>query len=245
MTIMRTGALGIYIIEEQEIYREIYQNVLEPEGDIKLLGVSSCGYVESLAEALTSTKPDVLIMGIKKISANLCDEIQQVRAHQPEAGLVLLVTSISSDEIYYLQKLVRKYSSGIAIYFKQSLDHPDQLHKIILSVSRGQVKLDPVINNLIMAENRESPLIRLLTDTELEVLDLIRQGLTNRGIANLLNKDIREVKDQVNNIYNKLKENSAFDQTYPRMSSARMLIETTGELKPIAARNVQARFPIF
>jgi two-component system, NarL family, response regulator LiaR len=245
MTIMRTGALGIYIIEEQEIYREIYQTVLEPEGDIKLLGISSCGKMEALAEALTSIKPDIILMGIKKFSAYLCDEMERVHAHHPETGLVLLVTSISSDEICYLRKLVQEYSSGLAIYFKQSLDHPDQLHNVILSVSRGQVRFDSVINNLIIAEIHESPMMRMLTNTELEVLDLIRQGFTNRGIAEVLTMDIRIVKEQVNNIYNKLKENNVFDQTYQRMSSARMLIETTGELKPVAASNMQARFPIF
>ena len=222
--------VGIYVIEEQEFYRQIYQSSLEIECTFKFLGVSSNGDGQALQKALTSAKPDVLLMGTKRFNTDLFQELEQVCANHPQTGLVILVTSIDDDEARLLRKLVQKCRNGIAIYLKQSLDNPRQLHDIIRSVSQGQDVLDPAVASSILMERAEYPFMKQLTDRELEILNLLAQGYTNQGIAKMLCIDIKTVAHHLNSIYSKLQDETEFSQKHPRVSAARLYLETTGEL---------------
>jgi NarL family two-component system response regulator LiaR len=243
MTYQTTNFIGIYVAEEQEFYRQIYQSSFETECTFKFLGVSSNGDGKALQKALASEKPDVLLMGTRRFNTDLFQELEQVCANHPRTSIVILVTSIDDDEARLLRKLVQKCRSGIAIYLKQSLDNPRQLHDIIRSVSQGQVVLDPAVASSILMERAEYPFMKQLTDRELEILNLLAQGYTNQGIAKMLCIDIKTAAHHLNNIYSKLKDDTEFNQKHPRVSVARLYLETTGELMPFNAKNAVSIFP--
>jgi DNA-binding NarL/FixJ family response regulator len=92
-------------------------------------------------------------------------------------------------------------------------------------------------------ERAEYPFMKMLTDRELEILNYLSQGYTNQGIAQVLCIDIKTVAHHLNNIYSKLKEDSELDQKHPRVSVARLYLETTGELMPFNAKNSVSIFP--
>jgi len=237
-----TGTLRIFVAEEQEIYRQLYQTSFETESGFRFVGISSNGDEQALLKMLVSEKPDVLIIGTKRINAHLFQELENVCALHPRTGIVLLLTSVSTDESVLLRKLISKCRSGIAVYLKQSLDNMRQLHDIIHSIGRGQVILDPAVAASILMEKAEYPFMKLLTERELEILNLLSQGFTNQGIAKTLCIDIKTVAHHLNNVYSKLKEDD-FDQKHPRVSVARLYLETTGELMPFNARNSVSIFP--
>jgi DNA-binding NarL/FixJ family response regulator len=126
---------------------------------------------------------------------------------------------------------------------KQSLDNPKQLHDIIRSVNRGQVILDPEVASSILMENTEYPFMKMLTDREIEILNYLSQGHTNHGIAHLLCIDVKTVAHHLNNIYSKLKDDTELNQKHPRVSVARLYLETTGELMPFNAKNAVSIYP--
>ena len=236
MTFERTIPIGIYVVEEQAIYRHIYRSSFESENSFRLLGVSSNADQKTLSEALSNTKPDILLIGTKQFSSDLLAELEKVYLNYPRMGIILLLTAVKADETAIMRKLLQKCSSGIAIYLKQSLDNPEQLCGIIISVSRGQVVMDPAVATSILMEKSESPFMKQLTDRELEILNLLARGLTNQGIAETLFIDIKTVEHHLNSIYGKLKEKKDVNQKHPRVSVARMYLETTGELIPFNPR---------
>ncbi len=243
MTYQTVDSIGIYVVEEQEFYRQIYRSSFESDPVFKLLGVSSFGDEPAISKILTCEKPDILLMGFRKVSSNLFQELEQVSFNHPRTGIVLLMTSIGEDETKLLRKLVQKCRNGIAIYLKQSLDNPKQLHDIIRSVNRGQVILDPAVASSILMERADYPFLKELTDRELEILNLLAQGYTNLGIARMLCIDIKTVAHHLNNIYSKLKEDDGFTEKHPRVSVARLYLETTGELMPFHAKNAVPILP--
>jgi DNA-binding NarL/FixJ family response regulator len=168
-----TNTIGIYVAEEQEFYRQLYQPSFESDYSFNFLGVSSNGDKEALQKVLRTGKPDVLVMGAKKFSENLYLELEMVNANNPGVSIVLLLTSIEHSETKMLRKLVQKCRRGIAVYLKQSLDNPRQLHDIIRSVNRGQVILDPAVASSILMETTEYPFLKELTERELEILNLL------------------------------------------------------------------------
>jgi DNA-binding NarL/FixJ family response regulator len=232
MTHQLVNTIGIYVAEEQELYRNIYQASFETDPSFRFIGVNSNGNEQVLMEALVSEKPDVLVMGTRKLRDHLYLEIESICSEHPRLGLVILLTSVSEEDQKMLRKLIQKRHRGIGMYLKQSLDSPRQLHDIIRSVSHGQIVLDPAITSSLLVEKIQSPFIQQLTDREMEVLNLLSQGHTNHGIAKNLCIDIKTVAHHLNNIYGKLKDDTELNQKHPRVSVARLYLETTGELIP-------------
>jgi two-component system, NarL family, vancomycin resistance associated response regulator VraR len=232
MTQTSAKIIGIYVTEEQELFRQIYKSSFELEIMFRFIGISTNGDEKALQNVLHTEKPDVLVMGTKQMDAHLFEEIEHVSTSNPGVGIVLLMTSIEESDNILLRKLVQKCHSGIAIYLKQSLDNPKQLHDIIISVSRGQVIFDPKVAGSIMKDKNVSPFMKLLTERELEILNLLSMGYTNQGIAKSLCIDVKTVAHHLNNIYSKLKEDETLDLKHPRVSVARLYLETKGELMP-------------
>jgi DNA-binding NarL/FixJ family response regulator len=243
MTGKLSNTIGIYVAEEQEFYRQIYQSSFEAECAFRFIGVSSNGNGKALLEKMSSEKPDVLILGSRAFSTDLYEEIELVCAHHPQISIVLLITSITDDEAKLLRKLIPKCRRGLGVYLKQSLDNPKQLHDIVRSVSQNQVVLDPHVASSILMERTEFPFMKELTERELEILNLLAQGFTNQGIAKTLCIDIKTVAHHLNNIYSKLKYDSELDLKHPRVSVARIYLQTTGELMPFNPKTAVPFFP--
>jgi DNA-binding NarL/FixJ family response regulator len=235
--------IGVYVAEEQEFYRQIYRASFEADCSFDFKGVSSNGDVKVLLQVMSSARPDVLIMGTRKITPALFEELEQVCAEHPGTGIVILPTSVDEAEAKLLRKLIPKCRSGLGVYLKQSLDNPRQLHDIVRSVYQKQVVLDPGVANSILMEHVDYPFMKELTDRELEILNLLAQGNTNQGIANALCIDVKTVAHHLNNIYSKLKYDSELDQKHPRVSVARIYLETTGELMPFNPKTAVSIFP--
>ena len=235
--------IGIYVSEEQEFYRQIYQSSFENDHGFTFLGISPQDGEANLRQVLAEDKPEVLLIGAKRLSEDVYQDLVTVCDEFPRTSLVILLTSISKDDAKLLRKIIQKCHSGIAVYMKQSLDNPKQLHDIIRSVSRGQVILDPEVASSILMENTEYPFMKMLTDREIEILNYLAQGHTNHGIAHLLCIDVKTVAHHLNNIYGKLKDDTELNQKHPRVSVARLYLETTGELMPFNAKNAVSIYP--
>jgi DNA-binding NarL/FixJ family response regulator len=229
--------IGIYVSEEQEFYRQIYQASFENDHTFTFLGVSPQDGDKNLRQVLVADKPEVLLIGAKRLSDELFHEMEAVCSEFPRTSLVILLTAISKEDAKLLRKIIQKCHCGIAVYMKQSLDNPKQLHDIIRSVSHGQVILDPEVASSILMENTEYPFMKLLTEREIEILNYLSQGHTNHGIAHILCIDVKTVAHHLNNIYGKLKDDTELNQKHPRVSVARLYLETTGELLPFSSKN--------
>lgn len=237
MTHRMTSTIGIFVAEEQEFYRNIYESSLSIDDSFNFLGASSNGDEKALIQVLDSEKPNILLLGAKKFNDNLIRELEQVCSVHPKIGIVVLMTHINEPEAKLLRKMLAKCRGGVAIYLKQSLDSTKQLHDIIRSVNRGQIVLDPAVANSILMERVEYPFMKQLTERELEILNLLALGCTNHAIANNLCIDIKTVAHHLNNIYGKLKDDDEPNLKHPRVSVARIYLETTGELMPFNKRS--------
>jgi DNA-binding NarL/FixJ family response regulator len=235
--------IGIYVSEEQEFYRQIYQTSFETDQAFTFLGTGPENGEKDLIQVLNDDKPEVLLIGAKRLSDELYQKMTTISAEYPRTSLVILLTSITQDDARLLRKIIQKCHCGIAVYMKQSLDNPKQLHDIIRSVSNGQIILDPEVASFILMEKTEYPFMKLLTEREIEILNFLSQGHTNHGIAHLLCIDVKTVAHHLNNIYSKLKDDSEINQKHPRVSVARLYLETTGELMPFNTKSAISIYP--
>jgi len=220
----------LYVVEEQEIYRDIYKSIASSEEPIELLHVSGNGDIRNFRHAATNACPDVVLISTKKLETNIIEELEQIRAGYPKIGIVLLLGFCNPRDIELLRGLAMKGEGGIALFLKQSLDQIDQLCRMILAVSQGQVILDPPLATFMFAGKPECPFLKQLTARELEILSLLSQGYTNAAIAGALFIDIKTVEHHLNSTYSKLKADPGYNNRHLRVSAAKLYLETMGDL---------------
>jgi len=230
MTVEQTKSnmVRLYVVEEQEIYREIYKYIFPSRAPVELLQVSANGDVGALMQAVSDLCPDVVLLSTKRLEINIIEELEQIRTDYPEIGIVLLLVFYSAQDIDLLRRLALRGEGGIALFLKQSLDQIEQLYRIIVAVSQGQVILDPPLATLMFAGKPENPFLKQLTARELEVLSLLSKGYTNSAIAEALYIDIKTVEHHLNSMYSKLRAVSDFDDRHLRVSVMRLYLETMG-----------------
>jgi DNA-binding NarL/FixJ family response regulator len=223
-------AINLYIMEEQEIYRDIYQHILPSRDDIELLQVAASGEAASLSQEMTEFHPDVLMLSVKKLDIDIIEELEQVRSDYPGMGIVILLMYYSSHDIELLRRLALSGQGGMALFLKQSLDKIEQLCQTAIAVSQGQVILDPPLATIMFAGKPECPFLKQLTTREMEILSLLSQGYTNAAIAETLYIDIKTVEHHLNSMYSKLKADPDYNTKHLRVSAARLYLETMGDI---------------
>ena len=226
----KSETVSLYVVEEQEIYREIYKYILPTRANVELLQVSANGERGTLIKSVSELCPDVLLLSTKKLDINIIEELEQIRNDYPKMGMVILLVFYSSQDIELLRRLALSGEGGIALFLKQSLDQIEQLCRTILAVSQGQVILDPPLAAFMFAGKPECPFLKQLTTRELEILSLLSQGYTNSAIAKTLYIDIKTVEHHLNSMYSKLKTDPDFIDKHLRVSAARLYLETMGDL---------------
>jgi NarL family two-component system response regulator LiaR len=224
------GTVSLYVVEEQEIYREMYRHVLTAREDIEIMRISENGETGAMMRAVSELCPDVLLLSVKKLDTDIIEELESVRNSYPRMGIVILITFYSSQDIELLRRLALCGESGLALFLKQSLDKVDQLYQFILAVNQGQVILDPPLATFMFAGKPECPFLKQLTTRELEILSLLSQGYTNSAIADTLFIDIKTVEHHLNSMYSKLKADPDYNTKHLRVSAARLYLETMGTL---------------
>ena len=222
--------VSLYVVEEQEIYREIYNYVLPRYDNIEVMRVSENGEKGSMLRAVTELSPDVLLLSVKKLNKNIIEELEKIRSTNPKVGIVILIVFYSSQDIELLRRLAICGESGMALFLKQSLDKIEQLSRTIVAVSQGQVILDPPLATFMFAGKPECPFLKQLTTRELEILSLLSQGYTNSAIADTLFIDIKTVEHHLNSMYSKLKADPEYNTKHLRVSAARLYLETMGTI---------------
>ena len=219
----------LYVMEEQRIFNNIYKEVFSPINSICLMGMTNNIETLSVVPEMKSFDPDVFFISIKRLDQKLVEDLKQIRTEFPKMGFVISFISYNAQNIIAVRKLTAASQTGMALLLKQSVDRAEQLCSVIKAVNEGQVILDSMVTDLIFSEREQGP-IKELTPRERRIIDLISKGYTNSNIAKALYIDIRTVQHHINNIYSKLKEDPDFNTGHPRVSAARIYLETTGEL---------------
>ena len=230
MVQVKSEIVRLYVIEEQEIYREVYKCILPTHANVELLQVSASGETGTLTRSVAELRPNVLLLSVKKLDINIIEELEQIRNNYPKMGIVILLVFYSSQDIDLLRRLALSGEGGMALFLKQSLDKIDQLYRTIMAVGQGQVILDPPLATFMFAGKPECPFLKQLTTRELEILSLLAQGYTNSSIAETLFIDIKTVEHHLNSMYSKLKADTGYNDKHLRVSAARLYLETMGDL---------------
>jgi len=190
--------MKILVVDDDRLVCQSLKTIIEVQGDIEVIGIGHNG--EEAIALYRQLKPDVLLMDIRMdVMTGL--EAAGVILAADKAARILFLTTFLDDE--YIIKALKLGAKGYII--KQDFE---SIVPSLRAVKIGQsvfgqdivTKIPGLINHL---DHREANSFDL-SDKELELIDRVAQGLSNREIANNLYLSEGTVRNRISVILEKL-----------------------------------------
>ena len=198
----RPSDVRILVVDDQQLIRDGIASMLDIQTGISVVGTAKNGQ-DAIEQAL-KLAPDVILMDIHMPVMDGITATENLRRELPNSQVVMLTTF--DDEVY----IIRSLQAGACGYLLKDIPVHDLAQAVQLAHA-GVYQLAPeiagkLVGNLTMQDQSKTvePSTYDLTKRELEVLDLIATGATNREIAEQLFVSEGTVKNHVSNILNRL-----------------------------------------
>jgi two-component system NarL family response regulator len=198
--------IRVLIVDDHTLFRKGVRKMLEAEADMEVAGEAGTGR-EALEKA-RKLMPDVVLMDITMPEMDGIEATRSLCREMPHAGVVF-VTMFEDDE-----SVIKGLQAGGRGYILKDSD-PQTMLRAIRAVASGESLLGSSVALKVMRQfsaldKNRSSLLGELTARELEVLQAIAEGRSNKEIAGKLAISEKTVKNHINNIFSKL---HLFDRT--------------------------------
>jgi two-component system NarL family response regulator len=179
------------VIDDQAVVRQGFVALINTVPDMEVIAEGING--QQAIDLYTQHKPDVTLIDLRMPVVGGVDAITSIRRDFPDARLIVLTTYDGDEDIY------RSLQAGAKGYLLKDVFF-EQLETAIRNVHAGS-RYIPTAIAMRLAERTAGT---DLTGRELEVLELIVQGQSNKEISVSLGISEATVKSQINKILNKL-----------------------------------------
>jgi len=192
-------SIRILIADDHGVIRAGLRALLADFPDITVVGEASDGS-EAIAKVI-ELKPDIVLMDLSMPNIGGIEATRQLS--QAEPAVRILILTVHEDESL-LKEVIR---IGAAGYIIKRASQEDLLHAIRV-VARGDLYVHPAMTRSLFSEpsqvSQKTSDVETLTLREIEVLQLLAKGCTNRQIAEQLSLSPRTVEGHRANLAGKL-----------------------------------------
>jgi DNA-binding NarL/FixJ family response regulator len=198
----------VFIVEDHPVFRQGLAQMLKQEADFAICG--EAGDAETGFPAIMESKPDVVLIDITLPGKSGLELIKRIRAQDTQ--MKLLVVSMH-DEALYANRVLR--AGGDGYIMKQ--EAPEEIVNAVRDVLAGHVYLSEAVLGIsdspktMGASADEAKNIRLdqLTDSELELLEMLGRGRTAAELARDLKVGTSTINNRCTQIRKKLRLKTA------------------------------------
>ena len=202
------GAVGIVLVDDHAIVRQGLRSILERERDLRIVGEASTA--DEAMAVVERTRPAVVLLDLKLSTGadsqglELCSRLT---TRYPGLGVLVLTTFL--DDNLVAQAIHR----GARGYVIKDVD-TTELVKAIRAVVRNESAFDSRSAAAMVRSLRVQPDQPAFTERELNVLELLAHGLSNKEIGKRLYISETTVKFHVRNLMRKLNAASRAEAVY-------------------------------
>jgi len=191
--------INIMITDDHSMIREGLKQLLELEGDYKVIAEASDG-LECLSKLETIT-PDILLLDINMPNCNGLEVLERLRDRKSKVKVLVLTVH---NEVEYLIKATDIGINGYVLKDSSSEELKTAINAILQGETYIQPSLIPAMNARMVARDSDQEMLDSLTRRELDVLKNLSVGMYNKEIAQKLDISERTVKNHVSNIFKKI-----------------------------------------
>src|SRR5689334_22816359 len=202
--------ISVLIVDDHPVFRDGLQRVFEGESDIRVVGQSPDG--EKGLEAARQLHPDVVILDINLPVKNGLQVARQLKTERNDVAIVVLIAHHDAEQVLHAMR------AGASAYCPKDI-MPDRLVEVIRETAAGyyivggermdESELQAWITNMVeaitgpyMTDANEH--FVPLSPREMEILQFVTRGLSNKEIASRLRISQQTVKNHMTSILKKL-----------------------------------------
>lgn len=196
--------IRVIIAEDHNLVRQGIRALLERSGEVQVVAEAATG--EEAVQLAEQEKPDVVVMDLSMPRMDGAQASERILSLSLPTQIIIL--SMHSDTTM-VQQLLRRGVKGYLL--KDAVT--EELLLAVRSVSQGKIFLSPTISDSVMSllisppDANATTAVDLLTPREREVLQLVSEGHTNSGIAEMLSISVKTVEKHRANLMSKLEVN--------------------------------------
>jgi DNA-binding NarL/FixJ family response regulator len=201
----QTNTLRILLVDDQALFREGLRTLLTLVPEFTIVGEAKNG-LEAI-ELTRRHQPDVILMDLHMPGLGGVDATRQIRLLKPAPQVLVLTTFDHDDEVF------AAIAAGAIGYLLKDVPS-DKLAEAIRCAARGQSCLEPAVASKVIHEfarlqekqqrRAQQPLVEPLSVRELEVLEQLAAGRSNKEIAAHLSIAEGTVKNHMSQVLAKL-----------------------------------------
>lgn len=188
---MPAQAIRLLIVDDHPAFRAGLVALLADEGDLQV--VDECGDGQTAVELYRRHRPDVALMDLRLPGLSGVEAILAICQEFPDASVIVLTTFDADEDIY------RAIQSGAKSYLLKGMSKAE-IVGAIRAVHAGQDALPEGVAERLAERRRRQE----LTSREVEVLQLLVKGRSNKEIASDLSIAEDTVKSHLKTLFAKL-----------------------------------------
>ena len=202
----------ILLVDDHTLFRVGVRQILEREPGFDIVGEADD--TRSAFDLAVQLSPDIILMDLSLPAPGGIETTQRIKRELPSAGIIVLAVNEDEDALFDAIK------AGAAAFILKDVA-PDDLVAIVLRVAAGEYLINdkvfskPAVASRVLKEFRElaiygqeaAPIFAPLSPREVEILDNIAQGMTNKQVAYALSISEQTVKNHMSSILRKLSVN--------------------------------------
>jgi DNA-binding NarL/FixJ family response regulator len=203
---------SVMLVDDHSLFRQGLRRVLESEADIEvIMEVADGEEALRLAKQLT---PDVVIMDINLPRMNGLQVTRELKHVAPEIAIIMLTAYHDDEQIFHSVR------AGAAAYFPKDVT-PRRLLEAVRQVSQGNYVIDDEVLNkpevaswllqqfdkVAYIDGLPNEMFAPLSPREMEILQHIAKGQSNKEVAYALGISRQTVKNHMTSILRKLAVN--------------------------------------
>ena len=191
---MTDAPIRVLLVDDHAVVRAGLRALLESQDDLSIVGEASDP--ASAVDGVKKTKPDVVLMDLNLGQGDSGADATAQLMDLPEPPHVLVLTTYDTEA-----DIMAAIGAGAAGYLLKDAP-PDEVFRAIRSIARGETVLSPAVAATLVRRTGSSH--HSLTEREIEIVDLLARGMSNRDIADDLIVSVATVKAHLSHIYTKL-----------------------------------------
>ena len=202
----------ILLVDDHALFRMGMRQILEGEPDFDIVAEAEDGR-DAFNKAVELT-PDIILLDLSLPAPGGIETTQRIKREVPSTGIIALAVAEDEDQLFEAIK------AGAAAFILKDIN-PDDLVTIIRRVRAGEYLINdkvfsrPSVASRVLKEFRElavygqeaAPIFAPLSPREVEILDNIAKGMTNKQVAYALTISEQTVKNHMSSILRKLSVN--------------------------------------